>query len=508
MPAFTGLGSPWWDPYARGTIVGITRGTTRAHLARAVVESMAFQTRDAVEAMVRASGRALTELRVDGGASVMDGLLQFQADQLGVPVQRPTERETTAIGAAYLAALAEGVRPTSTPWRRSGSWTRRSSRPPTARPPTPPTPRGCAPSTARGPGRMTQAARRSGGGGERGVVGRRRRLRHLAPAPAGEGAHDEVLDGGQQDDQIERQRPVLDVVQVEAVVGVERRVVPGLDLPQAGDAGAHVVAGVEVGRELGDLLRSAGRGPIRLMSPLRTLISCGSSSRLVRRRTWPILVIRGSRAILNSGPVRWLSPSMAASRASASTTIVRNLSIPNSAPSRPTRCWRNSTGPPSSRLTRMAMTASTGEATSRSAPATTMSNSRLTARAGFDGRGRVDVEDGLVGEGRDRDAGGGDAREAGVDDDLGAALLLRPISVARSATTAPEQTAMRATGGGREGRSGRRSRRARGARPGGLGLDAGADDADDWTPASGWISARRTISAARRSVPTTSVRWT
>ena len=111
VPAFTGLGSPWWDPYARGTIVGITRGTTRAHLARAVVESMAFQTRDAVEAMVRASGRALTELRVDGGASVMDGLLQCQADQVGVPVLRPTERETTAIGAAYLAALAEDVAP-------------------------------------------------------------------------------------------------------------------------------------------------------------------------------------------------------------------------------------------------------------------------------------------------------------------------------------------------------------------------------------------------------------
>ena len=111
MPAFTGLGSPWWDPYARGTIVGITRGTTRAHLARAVVESMAFQTRDAVEAMVRASGRPLRELRVDGGASVMDDLLQFQADQLGVTVQRPREPETTAIGAAYLAALAEGVLP-------------------------------------------------------------------------------------------------------------------------------------------------------------------------------------------------------------------------------------------------------------------------------------------------------------------------------------------------------------------------------------------------------------
>jgi glycerol kinase len=111
VPAFTGLGSPWWDPYARGTIVGITRGTTRAHLARAVVEAMAFQTRDAVDAMVRASGQSLHELRVDGGASVMDAMLQFQADQLGVPVQRPTERETTAIGAAYLAALAEGVLP-------------------------------------------------------------------------------------------------------------------------------------------------------------------------------------------------------------------------------------------------------------------------------------------------------------------------------------------------------------------------------------------------------------
>jgi glycerol kinase len=111
VPAFTGLGSPWWDPYARGTVIGITRGTTKAHLARAVVESMAFQTRDAVEAMVRASGQPLHELRVDGGASVMDDLLQFQADQLGATVQRPREPETTAIGAAYLAALAEGVLP-------------------------------------------------------------------------------------------------------------------------------------------------------------------------------------------------------------------------------------------------------------------------------------------------------------------------------------------------------------------------------------------------------------
>ena len=126
VPAFTGLGSPWWDPYARGTVIGITRGTTRAHLARAVVESMAFQTRDAVEAMVRASGQPLHELRVDGGASVMDGLLQFQADQLGATVQRPREPETTAIGAAYLAALAEGVLPdlaaVAASWRLDASF--------------------------------------------------------------------------------------------------------------------------------------------------------------------------------------------------------------------------------------------------------------------------------------------------------------------------------------------------------------------------------------------------
>jgi glycerol kinase len=111
VPAFTGLGSPWWDPYARGTIVGITRGTTRAHLVRAVIEAMAYQTRDVVEAMAHAAGTALAELRVDGGASAMDGLLQFQADQLGVTVERPTDQETTALGAAYLAGLAEGVWP-------------------------------------------------------------------------------------------------------------------------------------------------------------------------------------------------------------------------------------------------------------------------------------------------------------------------------------------------------------------------------------------------------------
>jgi glycerol kinase len=109
VPAFTGLGSPWWDPYARGTIVGLTRGSGRAHLARAVVEAMAYQTRDVVEAMTAASGHTVTSLRADGGASAMGLLLQLQADQLGVPVARPRFTETTALGAAYLAGLAEGV---------------------------------------------------------------------------------------------------------------------------------------------------------------------------------------------------------------------------------------------------------------------------------------------------------------------------------------------------------------------------------------------------------------
>jgi glycerol kinase len=111
VPAFAGLGSPWWDPYARGTLLGITRGTTRAHLARAVVESMAYQVRDVVDAMVEHSGTPLKELRVDGGAAAMDVMLQFQADQLGVTVRRPVDHETTALGAAFLAGLAEGVWP-------------------------------------------------------------------------------------------------------------------------------------------------------------------------------------------------------------------------------------------------------------------------------------------------------------------------------------------------------------------------------------------------------------
>ena len=109
VPAFTGLGSPWWDAHARGTIVGLTRGSGRAELARATVEAMAFQTRDVVEAMVRASGRPLDELRVDGGASVMDLLLRLQADQLSVAVVRSASAETTALGAAFAAGVGCGV---------------------------------------------------------------------------------------------------------------------------------------------------------------------------------------------------------------------------------------------------------------------------------------------------------------------------------------------------------------------------------------------------------------
>jgi glycerol kinase len=109
VPAFTGLGSPHWDPYARGAVFGLTRGAGRAHLARAVLESMAYQTRDVVESMRDAAGREITALRADGGAAANNVLLQIQADQLQVPVARPAVAETTALGAAYLAGIAEGV---------------------------------------------------------------------------------------------------------------------------------------------------------------------------------------------------------------------------------------------------------------------------------------------------------------------------------------------------------------------------------------------------------------
>ena len=109
VPALTGLGSPYWDPYARGTIIGLTRGTTKAHIVRAAIEAMAHQSQDVIEAMERASGTPAKELRVDGGAVRMDLLCQMQADITQVPVIRPVVRETTALGAAFLAGLAEGV---------------------------------------------------------------------------------------------------------------------------------------------------------------------------------------------------------------------------------------------------------------------------------------------------------------------------------------------------------------------------------------------------------------
>jgi glycerol kinase len=108
VPAFVGLGAPYWDPYARGAVVGLTRGSTAGHLARAALDSMAYQTRDVLEAMQRDAGLALSHLKVDGGAAVNDKLMQFQADVLGVPVRRPVVAETTALGAAYLAGLAVG----------------------------------------------------------------------------------------------------------------------------------------------------------------------------------------------------------------------------------------------------------------------------------------------------------------------------------------------------------------------------------------------------------------
>jgi glycerol kinase len=109
VPAFVGLGAPHWDQYARGSIFGITRGTTAAHLARAALESIAYQVADLVEAMQRDTGTPLPELRVDGGAAANESLLQFQADILGIPVLRLSITETTALGAAYLAGIAVGL---------------------------------------------------------------------------------------------------------------------------------------------------------------------------------------------------------------------------------------------------------------------------------------------------------------------------------------------------------------------------------------------------------------
>jgi glycerol kinase len=108
VPAFVGLGAPHWDMYARGTILGLTRGTTRAHLVRAALEAIAYQTREVLEAAASDAGLNLTELRVDGGATANNLLMQMQADILGTPVVRPVVKEITGLGAAYLAGLAVG----------------------------------------------------------------------------------------------------------------------------------------------------------------------------------------------------------------------------------------------------------------------------------------------------------------------------------------------------------------------------------------------------------------
>jgi len=109
VPAFTGLGAPHWDPHARGVVLGLTRGSTAAHIARATLEGIAFQVADVLELMQRDSGIEITELRVDGAATVNNLLMQFQADILGIPVVRSAVSETTALGAAYLAGLTTGV---------------------------------------------------------------------------------------------------------------------------------------------------------------------------------------------------------------------------------------------------------------------------------------------------------------------------------------------------------------------------------------------------------------
>jgi glycerol kinase len=108
VPAFTGLCAPYWDMYARGTIVGITRGTTSEHIARSALEAIAYQTRDVLECMQKDSGQKAAALRVDGGATASRFLMQFQADILGIPIQIPVVTEMAALGAAYLAGLGVG----------------------------------------------------------------------------------------------------------------------------------------------------------------------------------------------------------------------------------------------------------------------------------------------------------------------------------------------------------------------------------------------------------------
>jgi glycerol kinase len=109
VPAFTGLGAPWWDMYSRGLMIGMTRGTGRAHIVRAALESIAFQSADLLDTMARDCGFRPRELKVDGGASANALLMQFEADIMGIPVVRPQVMETTALGAAFLAGLGVGV---------------------------------------------------------------------------------------------------------------------------------------------------------------------------------------------------------------------------------------------------------------------------------------------------------------------------------------------------------------------------------------------------------------
>jgi glycerol kinase len=109
VPDFTGLGAPWWDPHARGAFFGITAGTKPGHFVRAALEAMAFQTRDVFDLMQKVSGISLQVLRVDGGASASDLLMQFQSDLIGLRIERPLNRETTVSGAAMLAGIAAGI---------------------------------------------------------------------------------------------------------------------------------------------------------------------------------------------------------------------------------------------------------------------------------------------------------------------------------------------------------------------------------------------------------------
>ncbi len=130
VPAFVGLGAPYWDMYARGALVGLTRGTTRAHVARATLEAIAYQTRDVLDAMTAEAGRAPAELRVDGGATENDFLCQFQADVLGLPILRPRVRETTALGRGLPGGARD--RPLARPGGAPGSLAARSA--PSSRP--------------------------------------------------------------------------------------------------------------------------------------------------------------------------------------------------------------------------------------------------------------------------------------------------------------------------------------------------------------------------------------